>query len=150
MEMRVPSDKLARASKELEWWANRKQASIHQIRSILGLLLHIASVVQPGRRFVSRLIELIKSGKRCRIELDESFQMDIKWWTQFISEYNGISLIQDLHYSEADTVLTTDSTLTGLGAYTSKGYYLHDQYPSSITSQDLSINCLELLAIISR
>ena len=148
--LRIPQDKISRALQDLVIWTKRQTASKKQLQSLLGTLHHIATAVKPGRRFVARIIEILKGmdAQSSRATLDSEFHMDIKWWSQFMQEYNGVSLMQDIFFSEPDAVLQSDSCLTGCGAITGQGCYFHAEFPPFITNQHLSITCLELLAIV--
>lgn len=78
MTMSIPEDKLQVAVGELKRWKSRNYASQKQLQSLLGRLCHIATCVRPGRRFVARIIEAVRS-KDFPVPLDAEFQMDITW-----------------------------------------------------------------------
>ncbi len=147
MVIRIPMDKLQSARTEITLWFHRSHASRRQLQSLLGRLIHISGAVLPGRRFVARLIDLTKS-RSYPIALDAAFYLDIQWWHTFMTDYNGVSLIQDSKYSEPDTVLQTDSCRNGMGAFTSAGFYLHSEFPDFIADRNLHISALELLCIV--
>ena len=147
MSISVPTDKLNKAACMIKEWLKRSSATKRQLQSLLGTLIHISAAVLPGRRFVARIIELIKKEER-QIVLDRPFKLDLLWWDTFMANYNGISLIQDPVFTDCDSVLSTDSCLSGMGAVTSKGFYCHTVYPPHIQSLSLSISALELLSIV--
>ena len=45
-----------------------------------------------------------------------------------MATYNGIIIIQDPVFTECDSVLSTDSCLSDMGAATSKGFHCHIVY----------------------
>ena len=147
MSLTIPQHKLDKAAEEIRKWRSRTSSSKKQLQSLLGLLIHITSAVVPGRRFVARLIDLIKLDKQS-IVLDHAFKLDLRWWDKFMTDYNGRSLIQDTQFSACDSVLATDSCLTGMGAMTSKGHYCHALFPEAISKLKLHISALELLVIV--
>ena len=55
MEIRLPSDKLARIQKLLKTWLTSKKANKRQILSLVGTFQHATKVVRPGRAFGSRM-----------------------------------------------------------------------------------------------
>lgn len=118
MELRVHADKLQHAPDEINRWLGRSTASKKELQSLLGTLIHLATAIRPGRRFVSRIIDMIKA-ERFPVSLDTNFRTDIAWWDQFMVQYNDVSLFQDTLFSAPDAVLTTDSCLTGCGGHTS-------------------------------
>lgn len=80
------------------------------------------------------------------------FQLDLQWWLDFAKQYNGISLMLQNDWSEADTVIATDSCLTGCGGihHTSQQHaeVFHSEFPRSVIDKHLDINCLELLTVL--
>ena len=50
-------------------------------------------------------------------------------------------------WGEPDCLAASDACLTGCGAF-SEGKFFHTVFPDFILDQNLSINCLELLAIV--
>ena len=57
-----------------------------------------ASLSNPGRTFIRRLIDLLKSAHHCPargfIKLNIKAHSDILWWAQFITHWNGLSVMQ--------------------------------------------------------
>lgn len=145
MIMRIPLCKIATALLELRKWNTQRQASKRQLQSLLGTLIHISSCVKPGRRFVARIINLIRAD-HFPATLDSEFRLDIRWWIHFIEEYNGVSLIQDGPWSLPDAVMSTDACLTGCGGFY-RGCYFRSEFPDHIIQLDMDINVLELLTL---
>ena len=147
MELRVPADKLAQACGEIKLWLSKTTASKKQLQSLLGKLIHLAAAIRPGRRFVSRIIDMIKA-EDFPVKLDTSFHLDITWWDNFMVEYNGASLFQDPDFSEPDAILAIDSGLTGCRGHTSLGHYFKVDYPESVHCSTLDTACLQLLTMV--
>lgn len=87
MCLRVPPDKLGKAAALVAVWLTRVSATKRQLQSLLGRLIHIATAVLPGRRFVARVIELTKLDKSS-ISLDYGFRLDLQCG---ISSWSGIT-----------------------------------------------------------
>ena len=143
MNVSNPAEKLELAKQKPAKWQQRSHASKKQLQSLLGCLCHLATSVRPGRRFVSYIIDALKS-QSFPVRLDKEFQLDIHWWIQFVDGYNGVSLIQSGAWSP---LFSARSSLEGCGGYF-KGKYFHTVYPARITQQHLSSTKLDLLAIV--
>ena len=68
--------------------------------------------------------KIIKKEER-QIVLDRPFKLDLLFWDTFMANYNDIILIHDPVFTECDSVLSTDSCLSGMDAVTSKGCHCH-------------------------
>ena len=76
---------------------------------MIGLLHDASIVIWPGRTFLRRLIDLLKSSN-CRpsgafIRLNREARSDIIWWHTFISDWNGLSMMQSQR--QANPILTS-------------------------------------------
>lgn len=58
MEVRLPQDKLQKVREQLQCMAKRKKATLHELQSLIGLLIFAYSVVIPGRPFLRPIIDL--------------------------------------------------------------------------------------------
>ena len=58
MEIRLPEDKLIKLREKLKIFKKRKKVTLEEIQSLIGLLNFACLVVQPGRAFLRRLIDL--------------------------------------------------------------------------------------------
>ena len=47
-----------------------------------------------------------------RVELDQDFQRDLRWFDSFLPRYNGVSMY---NYTKSLSILELDACLTGLG-----------------------------------
>lgn len=66
-----------------------------------------------------------------------------------MDEYNGISLIPQLQWSQPDAIFSTDSCLSGCGGILNiHQRYFHSIFPNFILDMKLDINSLELLAMV--
>ena len=101
-----------------------------------------------SRVFLNRLLEALRAMKRKKsIRLSDSFQKDLRWWSMFVEEYNGVSFIPSALWTEPDVSFATDSCLVGCGGIC-LGEYFHTSFPKDIKDQELPIHCLEMLAVL--
>lgn len=111
--------------------------------------MFVAKCVQPGRVFISRLLEQLRKlgASHHRFRLSREFRKDLIWWQTFIKQFNGVSIILEELWACPDGLLSTDACPTGCGAICGREY-LHSPFPTSILCQNLHINALELLGVV--
>ena len=131
---------------ELEEWQNKESCSLHDIQHLVGKLQFICSVVRPGRLFMSRMLELLRSlGREDRIKVSEEFKLDVAWWIKFLPEFNGVGIMWMWHIKQPDKILASDACLLGMGAVCGTEY-IKAQFPCEWIG--VNIAYLELLAVV--
>ena len=116
---------------------------------MIGKLQFITKCVQQSRTFLNRLLETLRSmsSDQKAVRLSKSFKKDLRWWSKFVDQFNGVSYIPPLIWAEPDVTFSTDSCLKGCGGIC--GYqYFHASFPESIRKQGLPIHKLEMLAVL--
>ena len=90
---RLPHDKLDATLTMLQRWESKKTCSRRELESLVGSLQHACQVVQPGRTFLLRMINLPCGVRRPDhpIRLNLEFQRDLAWWLEFFRNWNGRS-----------------------------------------------------------
>jgi hypothetical protein len=119
MTIRLDDEKLACIHDELLLWSERMTASKEQLQSIIGVLSFAAKVVAPGRTFLRRMIDHMKTlpSNATQHPLSKTFHLDLQWWRRFLSKWNGISIIPDTQWTQADALhIYTDACVAGYGA----------------------------------
>lgn len=124
MTIRLDADRLTAIQTELSLWSteSRTSASREELQSLIGVLSFAAKVVAPGRTFLRRMIDHLKqlptsSEATTQHPLSITFDMDLKWWRQFLSQWNGIGIIPDTNWSPAHALsIYTDACVIGYGA----------------------------------
>ena len=150
MTMSVPEEKLQEIKHTLQTWANKALASKREIQSILGKLQFAAKCVKPGRVFIARMLEHLRSltfvPPDKKTPLPTSFLKDIAWWQKFMERYNGVSITSQESWSTPDTVFATDACLEACGGHTTDAFF-HCVFLPNIRGMDLHINALEMLTV---
>ena len=97
MQIRLPPEKLESLKNLLATWSSKVKCKKRELLSLIGKLSFACKVVKPGRMFLRRLIKLSTTVTSLDhyICIDEAAREDILWWVQFISEWNGVSIILD-------------------------------------------------------
>ena len=122
MTIRLDDEKLESMHEELALWTERTSASREELQSIIGILSFAAKVVPTGRTFLRRMIDHLKSLPSSSTNtqqhpLSVAFHRDLNWWRQFLSAWNGISLIPDCDWTPAHVLeIYTDACVDGYGA----------------------------------
>ena len=118
---RLPTDKLLALQDLIQTWRGRHWCSKHQLESLIGHLQHAAKVVWPGRTFLRRMIDLLCCFRKRDhpIRLNAEFHLDLQWWLQFLSTWNGVYfwLFPGLSASHDLEVTSDASGSLGFGAY---------------------------------
>ncbi len=146
MLLELPAPKLAELSKLLDQVAAQRRISKRQLLTLIGKLSWAARVVRGGRTFVRRLIDtslrLRRPGHRIRTR--GSFMLDISFWRDFLSTFNGKALL----ITDRITELSTDACPIAWGAVY-KGDWAYGTWAADqAAATELPINQKELLALL--
>lgn len=115
MTVSIPQAKLDETIQECEKWSHRKRANRRMIQSILGKLIHVSACVAQGRKFVSRIIDTLRSmGNHNWTNVTEEFLLDIKWFLAYARAANGIHIY---HLDRPQIELECDSSKEGGGGH---------------------------------
>ena len=139
----IPDEKLRQINDTIKEWQGRSRCSKRQLQSFLGQLLYIHKCVRPARTFLSRMLELLRQNyDASTIVLTQAFKCDLRWFTRFLQQYNGVSMYTHM---SVDHVVELDACLDGLGAVW-KNYVYHIPIPRHYLG--LTIVHLEMINIL--
>ena len=148
MTASVPSDKLEEIVTLVNEWQGKIHSKKVELQSLIGKLQFVTKCVRQSRIFLNRLLETLrKMTKKKSIVLSDSFQKDLRWWSLFMAEYNGVSIIPPVIWDEPDVTFSTDSCLKGCGGICQYEYF-HAVFPEAIATLNLPIHKLEMLAVL--
>ena len=149
LTLEIPSNKLEDIFSILDVWLNKDKVKIRDIQSLVGKLNFIASCVRPGRLFMSRILNWLRSvyNNSGWIVVPKEVPKDLLWWQNFLPLYNGVSMMAIEEWSDPDVEASSDACLTGCGSWCD-GEFFHKEFPEFIRNLNLHINSLELLAIV--
>ena len=145
--IRLPLDKFTELQSTIALWVTRRKCTKRELLSLIGSLSFAAKVVKPGRIFLRRLIDLSKSVKELHyhILLNAEARKDIMWWSEFIGQWNGTSLMQSPPVAADALSLYTDASGTlGFGAVFNNLWF-SSKWPPHLIHHD--INYKELFTI---
>ena len=91
MELRLPDDKVVKLKMTLDKFLRKRKATKRELEQLGGILAHCCKVVHGGRTFSRRVYNLIALARRPghRVRLNREFRLDLWWWVEFVSIFNG-------------------------------------------------------------
>ena len=146
---RLPAEKLHALQELIQAWCGCRWCSRHQLESLIGHLHHATKVVWPGRSFLPRMIDLLRCFRKRDhpICLNSEFQLDLQWWHQFLSSWNGVYfwLFPGMSATPDLEVTLDASGSLGFGAYFRNKWFTGSWAPSQAAQ---SIAYKELFPIV--
>lgn len=146
MTMHIPQEKIEEIRVLLDGCLHRTHLRVKELQSLLGKLHFASQCVRPGRLFVSRMLDTLRSATGKVVMVDSEFLKDVEWWRQAIEHANKCFLLDHVQLQQADAQLHLDACLTGCGAIHMDEYY-HAVFPREVT-EGKSIVHLEMLNIV--
>lgn len=147
LTLEVTADRLQEILVLLDDWLDKVQASKREVQSLVGKLVFVAACVPPGRIFISRMLNFLRSmPDNGVVTLPHEFFKDVYWWRMFAPTFNGTAKMFLDDFSQPDVVTSCDACLTGCGGVCDRLFF-HAVFPAGILHCDYSINKLELLTI---
>ena len=134
---------------ELSLWSQRSPYTKKQLQSLLGKLSFMTTCVKPGRIFMTRLLNTLRSFSKSRSSclISDDMRADISWWSSFVPLFNGVSLMKASSCDFSDLHFTTDASLTEDGAICLDERF-HFQFSSDILTSASHISSLKLYTIV--
>ena len=121
LELRLPDDKLRRLKTLIQQWKLKKSCTKRELLSLrIGQLQHACRVVRPGRTFLRHMINLSTWAKELHhhLRLNASFRSDLQWWSIFLADWNGVSMMTRDPQIQPEAIVTSDASGTwGCGAF---------------------------------
>ena len=144
----LPEEKLREIQLLVAAWISKDKCTKRELLSLIGSLSFAAKVVQPGRLFVRRLIDLSTTVKSLShfIYINKGAKADIRWWHRFLTRWNGKQFFCVEQLLSSDLSLATDASSLGIGAVCGSSWF-SVQIPSHL--HHIHINAFELFAIFA-
>jgi hypothetical protein len=118
MEIRLPLDKLGKLKDRLNHFKFKKNATLRELQSLIGLSNFVCSVVPPGRAFLRRLIDITigLSKPHHHRRLNKEARSDIQAWLIFVESFNRKCLFLSDRWETSEQLnLYTDARILDLG-----------------------------------
>ena len=146
--LKIPEEKMHKILIFLQLWGEKNRAMKRETQQLARLLNFASRCVCSGRVYLARILNFLRSlpetGSRA---IPQETQDNIRWWQEFAPTFNGISLMIENDWTEADTVVSSDSCLTGGGAICDS-WILHFEFPEKILQICSHINQLEFVVLV--
>ena len=160
MEMSVPPEKLAEIKEEIRRWEKKTTITKKELQSILGKLFWVAKVVRFARPLMGRLLQQLRSVAKVndhkKVKFSQESRKDIRWWSQYLEAFNGISMIINedpipLAYEQLldkpHDIMAGDATPTGGGAWHGTEYW-SEPLPKHLQDPQIPIHIKEFWVLI--
>ena len=109
----IPPEKLQKIVHMVTDWKARHFCSKRQLQALLGNLLYVNKCVKASRVFLNRMLQLLRANyDKNSITLTHDFKRDLRWFDQFLMQYNGVSFFD---HKKAFDVVELDACLVGVG-----------------------------------
>ena len=94
-DARFPVEKLKKARSLIQSLDRVKRAQLKQLQEAIEFLNFACKVIRPGRTFLRRIYDKCSGAllPPHYIKIDQEARIDLKAWSHFLSEYNGVSLL---------------------------------------------------------
>ena len=124
MSVSLDSERLRAICQLLSEWEQRVTCSLRQLQATIGTLQWAAQVVHPGRTFLQHLRDLAAQHATSlphdtgAITITADAREDLRWWSTFTAQWNGISLLWDEEWMDRTSTLQphTDACVHGYAA----------------------------------
>jgi hypothetical protein len=133
---------------ELSFWKLKGVGPKRKLLSLLGKLVFMCRVVQPGRIFVRRLFNASTRVKLLyhHVKLPIEAIKDVNWWLTFIKVWNGTSVfLEDEWVLSSVLTFASDASNLGMGAVYQSHWW---SAPFNAAHIKLPIAWRELFAIV--
>ena len=145
----LPEDKVTSLHSLLTSFMTRSRASCRQLQQLAGKLSWAAHVVNGGRIYLQRVLDLIRPLRKAhhKVQLNNAFKQDISWWLTFLTVFNSRGIRSQR--CEPSSVYT-DACNQGAGIITDNNWsYINWKLDMpSVSRQHTHINVKETMAVI--
>lgn len=167
----IPNDKMGRYREQVLLAQAAPSLTVKSLQSLLGGLRYCCQCIQHGPLYLHYLqqclTDALREGegwKNFKVTLTFQAKGELRWWKQFMSEWNGVNIIPPSlnHFPlSSRRYLLTDACLVGMGGWLrrpSHPSYDHPQYTLhawtdeeqrlAVRVKRASMPFLELLAVV--
>ena len=149
IQLCLPANKLAELRNLVKQWMQWKSCFKKDLQSLAGKLQHACKVVRLGRTFLRRVFELLRVTvkKYNHIHLNNEFQSDLMWWNTYLSDWNGVSMVQGSAKTQQVAVFTDVCGEVGCRGRWGTHWFQY-KWPPVGSFRDLPITQKEVLSVV--
>ncbi len=148
MTVSIPTQKVDKYCQSIKNIVSNKYCSQGELKTIIGQLNWVCSILKPGRAFLRRLHDAVKGPHNPNLLIQISMEMrkDLLIWFQFLINFNGKMLISYMP-TENSAMLNFYSDASKFGAGAIFGtQWIQIKYPSHWIKKGITF--LELYPIV--
>ena len=147
MTIEVTKERVQEMLWELNQWNTKSAATRKELESLIGKLQFASKCIKPGRTFISRLLQWLRTmDRKGKHPIPTEARKDMAWWGKCLENYNGVSILWLTRIPEADRLIATDACPKGYGAVCGE-QYLHGTFPPNMRKQNIAY--LEMLGVLA-
>ncbi len=148
MSAYVPLDKLISYSKELLTLFDKNFTTKSHLRQIIGRLNWATAVVQGGRPFLRRFIDLTVGIKHNfqKLKVTKGIRQDAKMWLRFLTSHQGKVMFLPHSWVMSDVINLQSDASPVAGAFVYGSQWFRIPFPPNWAS--MNIACLEFYPIL--
>lgn len=146
MNISIPAKKLQEVLDECSRWIHPPRTNKKRLQSLVGKLVYLGIGIQHTRKFTGRLLSTLQCmSDSAWTTIAEEARLDIKWFLQYASSGNGISLFTpDSDYM----YIKCDASLSGAGGGDSDQHYYRWKFNREHIQRYLNIHMLEAINLL--
>ena len=161
MSVSLPADKLASIQRKFAAIVAEPFVTVHQIRSLVGILCFANTVIRLGAAFYQGLLAALRGlgphpSPHRLVPVDPAMLFDMTWWRLLLGTLNARSAITGARRRRVPGELATDASFDGWG-FVGVGVFDYGAFPASWRADrigrdslyhDIWICELEILALV--
>ena len=144
--LEVSPDRKKELFELIQKFKNKEELTKKQLQSLIGKLSFVTNCVRPGRIFLNRMLEKLRSCSNL-VKIDVEFRRDLIWWEEFLPKFDGISLLWLRDEHPHNQLMASDASMVG-GGGTHKEEFFHIKFNQQILEQTNNIAQRELYTIM--
>ena len=149
--MTIPEEKLQEIRVLLNEWLSYDSCTLKQLQSLIGKLQHVSCCIRGGRIFINRLLNTLREANKLqrtrKIAVSTDLKRELNYWFYLMTNFNGVSIMSELEWTEVNAVFASDASMTGAGGvnYENKTYFKLT-FPARYL--EYKIHILEMLSLL--
>ncbi len=148
MQASIPEEKITQYIQDIKSILHSRTCSQGDLKSVIGKLNWVSSIILPGRSFLRRLHDAVRGphSPNKLIHLSTEIKKDLITWLGFLMQFNGKSMISYFPVQDSAYLnFYSDASHKGAGA-TFNNQWIQFEYPPHWSNR--SIAYLELYPIV--
>jgi hypothetical protein len=107
-------------------WSKKKKCTKRELKSLVGHLQHVATIIKSGRTFLRRMYDLLPQARLAHhyIHLNDNSKSDLAWWSLFLESWEGSAMMSSSRPRVPSVTVTSDASGGwGCGAFCANQWF---------------------------